>query len=113
MLFMGLPVVLSFSAACRAEPPVPCAGTSRMLFTTEVAMSTKRLSVNTSRRFPVVLLFSVLAVLLFAPRGWAQSPPPAQPPQQQPDQATPDAGGPGGDSGVIVVPKKKETPEDT
>ena len=33
-------------------------------------------------------------------------------PQQQPDQAAPDAGGPGADSGVIALPKKKDTPED-
>ena len=31
--------------------------------------------------------------------------------QQQPDQATPDAGGPAADSGVIVVPRKKEPAE--
>ncbi|AXC10823.1 hypothetical protein ACPOL_1477 [Acidisarcina polymorpha] len=30
------------------------------------------------------------------------------PPAQQPDQSTPDAGGPGGDNGVIALPKKKE-----
>ncbi len=38
-------------------------------------------------------------------------PQPAQqqtPPTQQPDQTTPDAGGPGGDNGVIALPKKKE-----
>src|SRR5271170_7130696 len=30
------------------------------------------------------------------------------PPAQQPDQTNPDAGGPGGDNGVIALPKKKE-----
>ena len=30
----------------------------------------------------------------------------------QPDQTIPDSGGPGGDNGVIAVPKKKEAPED-
>ncbi len=30
------------------------------------------------------------------------------PPAQQPDQNSPDAGGPGGDNGVIAIPKKKE-----
>jgi VWFA-related protein len=42
----------------------------------------------------------------------AQSTPAPQPqqtpPAQQPDQNTPDAGGPGGDNGVIALPKKKE-----
>jgi VWFA-related protein len=42
----------------------------------------------------------------------AQSTPPQQPqqtpPAQQPDQSAPDAGGPGGDNGVIALPKKKE-----
>ena len=35
-----------------------------------------------------------------------------QQPLQQPDQAAPDAGGPGADSGVIALPKKKDVPED-
>jgi VWFA-related protein len=38
----------------------------------------------------------------------AQSTPPQTPPAQQPDPNTPDAGGPGGDNGVIALPKKKE-----
>jgi VWFA-related protein len=37
----------------------------------------------------------------------AQQPQQTPPPAQQPDQ-TPDAGGPGGDNGVIALPKKKE-----
>jgi VWFA-related protein len=44
-----------------------------------------------------------------APLSRAQSQP-QQP--QQPDQATPDSGGPGADSGVIALPKKKDTTED-
>jgi VWFA-related protein len=44
-----------------------------------------------------------------APLSGAQSQP-QQP--QQPDQATPDSGGPGADSGVIALPKKKDTTED-
>jgi len=43
----------------------------------------------------------------------AQAPAPSAPATgQQPDQATPDSGGPGADSGVIVLPKKKEQPAD-
>ena len=36
-------------------------------------------------------------------------PPSTQSTPQQPDQTNPDAGGPGGDNGVIALPKKKET----
>jgi len=57
----------------------------------------------------------VLVALAAAPLPRAQNTPatPATPTtQQQPDQAAPDAGGPGGDSGVIALPKKKEAPAD-
>jgi VWFA-related protein len=71
---------------------------------------------SVSQRLPIGLQFAVLA-LVAAPLVWAQGqaapqsqPPPAQP---QPDQAAPEAGGPSGDSGVIVVPKKKENPDAT
>jgi VWFA-related protein len=49
-----------------------------------------------------------LAALAFAPLARAQAV--SQP--QQPDQAAPDAGGPGADSGVIALPKKKDVPAD-
>ncbi len=65
------------------------------------------------RRFAVftILLFLSSAAWLQAQQtpGTQQAPstqPP--PPAQQPDQTTPDAGGPGGDNGVIALPKKKE-----
>jgi len=70
------------------------------------------------RCFQLAGLSIVLLVLAAAPVGRAQATQQfqqsqqAQPPQQQPDQAAPDAGGPGGDSGVIALPKKKEAPED-
>jgi VWFA-related protein len=54
----------------------------------------------------VVLLLAGLAGVKKA-QGQATPPPP--PPQ---DQTAPDAGGPGGDSGVIALPKKKEAPAD-
>ncbi|MGC2616937.1 MAG: hypothetical protein WA354_23080, partial [Terracidiphilus sp.] len=63
-------------------------------------------------RFASIFL---LVALAFAPAGWAQSTPqpqqtpPAQPP---PDQTSPDAGGPGGDNGAIVLPKKKDKPDE-
>ncbi|MGA2674397.1 MAG: VWA domain-containing protein [Terracidiphilus sp.] len=60
------------------------------------------------RRLALALLFLSFAALGSAPLGRAQS----QPQPQQPDQATPDAGGPGADSGVIALPKKKESTED-
>ena len=69
----------------------------------------------------VRLRLALFAVLSTAVSVWAQSTPPAQPqqqpqtqPQQQPqDQTAPDAGGPGGDSGAIALPKKKDKPDDT
>lgn len=41
-----------------------------------------------------------------------QQPAQTTPPPQQPDQAAPEAGGPGADTGVIALPKKKEAPEE-
>jgi VWFA-related protein len=56
--------------------------------------------------------FVILLVLTAATSVGAQATPQPQQTQPQPDQATPDAGGPGADSGVIALPKKKETPEE-
>jgi VWFA-related protein len=53
----------------------------------------------------------VFAALAASPISRAQNPTPA-PPQPQPDQTAPDSGGPGADNGPIVVPKKKDQPED-
>jgi VWFA-related protein len=58
------------------------------------------------------MLLLVFVVLAPAPLMRAQSQPQGQPQSQPPDQATPDAGGPGADSGVIALPKKKEAPAD-
>jgi VWFA-related protein len=83
-----------------------------MLMSTEVvmsAMSKMRQSVFAVRRFALALSFFVFMALGAAPLSRAQSQP-QQP--QQPDQATPDSGGPGADSGVIALPKKKDTTED-
>lgn len=88
-----------------------------MLITTEVVMSLPRPFIShrfqfVSRRFSLVGLLLALA-LTALPLIHAQSQPQAPPAQpQQPDQATPDAGGPGGDSGSIALPKKKEPSED-
>ncbi len=81
-----------------------------MLVTTEVAMSTKRASVSFHRNFQLSWMLSVLLLLAASPLSRGQNPP--QPPPQQPDQATPDAGGPGGDTGTIALPKKKEKGEE-
>ena len=85
-----------------------------MLFNTEVVMSNLRLTLLVRRCFPRAVLFVVLVVLVWVLPARAQNTPttPTTPatPQQQPDQATPDAGGPGGDSGVIALPRKKEAP---
>jgi len=73
-------------------------------------MNTLRPSLLATRRVSAAgLLFLVLS-LMAAPLIQAQNQPQPQP--QQPDQAAPDSGGPGADSGVIALPKKKEAPEE-
>jgi VWFA-related protein len=52
------------------------------------------------------------AVIALAPAPLLHSQAPPTPPPQ-PDQASPDAGGPGADSGVIALPKKKDATPDT
>lgn len=83
-----------------------------MLFSTEVIMSTPRRIVSLARRFRFALLIVAMAVLVANPLGQvrAQNQSGTQP-TQQPDQASPDSGGPGGDTGVIAVPKKNPSEE--
>jgi len=91
-----------------------------MLFSTEVAMSMSHPSVSrpsllASRRvqlhrFPVSTLLTAVIALASAPLLHSQATPPPPP---QPDQASPDSGGPGADSGVIALPKKKDATPDT
>ena len=83
-----------------------------MLLSKEVVMYTLRLSVPTSRRLPLAALLILGMTVTVAPFARSQATPPPAPPTQQPDQTAPDAGGPGGDSGVIALPKKKEAPAD-
>ncbi|MGA3264592.1 MAG: VWA domain-containing protein [Terracidiphilus sp.] len=77
-----------------------------------------RPSVFALRRISLAGLLLLVVALAAAPVSRAQAAPqPQQPPQttpppQPPDQAAPEAGGPGADTGVIALPKKKETPED-
>jgi VWFA-related protein len=93
-----------------------------MLLNKEVVMSTPHRIQLRSSTFPLRrlsftgLLLLVLALAagpltqIHAQTTPPPTPPPAQPQQPaQPDQAAPDAGGPGGDSGVIALPKKKDT----
>jgi VWFA-related protein len=70
--------------------------------------------VSLVRQVPVGVLFYSVTVMAINPvtlgpaaYGQAQT---TQTPQ--PAQTIPDSGGPGGDNGVIAVPKKKEAPED-
>ena len=63
------------------------------------------------QRFPVSTLLTAVIALASAPLLHAQATPPLPP--QQPDQTAPDSGGPGGDSGVIALPKKKDATPDT
>jgi VWFA-related protein len=86
-----------------------------MLLNTEVAMSAisrKSPSGFPIRRLPLAGCLFLLAILAFSPLVRAQAAPQPPQPQQQPDQAAPDAGGPGADSGVIALPKKKEPAAD-
>jgi len=73
------------------------------------------------RCLPVVCRFKFLSLLLLAaastpfPVALAQSQTQSQPQQNSSppqDQSAPAAGGPSGDNGVIVLPKKKDVPED-
>jgi hypothetical protein len=77
-----------------------------MLISTEVVMFILR------PHFPRIRLSSIAALLaasmVLAAAPFAQSQAPATPPPAQPDQTAPDAGGPGGDNGVIALPKKKD-----
>ena len=67
----------------------------------------------------LALLVPVAIQFAFVPVLRAQNSP-ASPPQQTqkpddqatPDTSTPEAGGPGGDSGSIAIPKKKQAPEE-
>jgi VWFA-related protein len=60
----------------------------------------------------LLLALATTALPLIHAQSQPQPPPQTQPQPQQPDQTAPDAGGPGGDSGAIALPKKKESTED-
>jgi VWFA-related protein len=91
-----------------------------MLLCTEVVMLTLLRSIFRRRSFMRVALFLLIGALASVTNARSQSTPAPQPTQTQPqtpppapaqpDQTAPDAGGPGGDSGVIALPKKKEVP---
>jgi len=73
-------------------------------------MYTLRLPSFFRRSLPAAASLFLLAAVAVVPLARSQANP--TPPPAQPDQATPDSGGPGGDSGVIALPKKKEAPAD-
>jgi VWFA-related protein len=92
-----------------------------MLLVSEVLMSSLN---RRSSRLPHAFrtgssragLALLAALVVLSPSLRAQSTPtPAPQPQQpqQPDTSAPDSGGPTGDNGPIVVPKKKPQPDDT
>ena len=64
-----------------------------------------------ARRYTVAILFIALCFLAISPMAQVEAQSAGQKPQQ-PDQAAPESGGPGGDTGVIAVPRKKDVPED-
>ncbi len=74
-------------------------------------MSTPRRSVPFARYLPIAMLLIAVAVLAISPAARVQAQSSSQQ-TQKPDQASPDSGGPGGDNGVIAVPKRKEAPEE-
>jgi VWFA-related protein len=82
-----------------------------MLLSTEVVMPSLHLSKYLDRRFMLASLLALSIAFAAAPFARSQSTPaPTPPPAPTPDQTTPDAGGPGGDPGVIALPKKKDVP---
>jgi VWFA-related protein len=83
-----------------------------MLLSKEVVMSTMRQTVSVPRSISIALLTFGFLALGALPWCRAQNTPPPPPQPQAPDQAAPDAGGPGADSGVIALPKKKDKSED-
>jgi len=95
---------------------------ARMLLVSEVLMfrmnrRSGRLSLMFFGRSHLAFaaFLAVLVFLSLPPRLRAQSTQPTPQPSSpaQPPDATPDSGGPGGDNGPIVVPKKKAPTEDT
>jgi VWFA-related protein len=85
-----------------------------MLFSTEVAMYQLFRSFSIARHTTVAIVLTLVSILAIGPVAQAQSQSSAQKPQQnQPPQAAPDSGGPGGDTGVIAVPRKKDAPDET
>jgi len=74
-------------------------------------MPSLHLSQFLDRRFMLASLLALSIAFAAAPFARSQSTPaPTPPPAPTPDQTTPDAGGPGGDPGVIALPKKKDVP---
>ena len=72
-------------------------------------------SFSIARHASVVLVLTLVSVLAIGPVAQAQTQSSGQKTQQnqQPPQAAPDSGGPGGDTGVIAVPRKKDAPDET
>jgi len=84
-----------------------------MLLSTEVVMPSLYLSQFLRHRISLASLLALSIAMSAAPFARSQSTPaPTPPPPPTPDQTTPDAGGPGGDPGVIALPKKKDVPAD-
>jgi VWFA-related protein len=81
-----------------------------MLMNTEVEMKRMPSIAPAGLRWICVVLL-ILTGLTAVEKARGQATPPPPPPAQ--DQTAPDAGGPGGDTGVIALPKKKDMTADT
>jgi VWFA-related protein len=77
-------------------------------------MPTRRISIQAPLPMRRSLLWLAVLALVSAPSYYAQdqTQPTGQQQPKQSDQTAPDAGGPSGDTGVIALPKKKETPDE-
>ncbi len=60
---------------------------------------------------PLLALLVVIALSLTFVLAQSQTQQPSQQPATPPSDASPEAGGPGGDNGVIALPKKKDNPD--
>jgi VWFA-related protein len=85
-----------------------------MLLNQEAIMFLARPFIPALRRISLAVTIMTALASACAAVGSSQTPSQTPPPAgQQPDQTAPDSGGPTGDTGVMAIPKKKESPDNT